>query len=130
MEETPPDTGLHLADASKQIAQRLLIICENRFELLMVEVQEERDRILGAVWLALGIVAFGLLTGITLTALIVVALWGHSPAIALLVLTAFYAAAAMLLCGRLLRLRHNWQTLEVTIEQLKKDRECLEKQMG
>ena len=42
-----------LATASKQLAQRLLTIGENRLELLTVEVQEERERLLHAfLWLS------------------------------------------------------------------------------
>ena len=52
--ETPSDTAPHLADASRRLAQRALVICENRIELLMLEVQEERERFLRAVLLALG----------------------------------------------------------------------------
>jgi uncharacterized membrane protein YqjE len=119
----------HLADASKRLAHRALVICENRFQLLMVEVEEERDRILSAIWLALGAAAFGLLAAIALTIVIAVALWHQSPVVALLVLTALYAGAAALLYARLARLQRDWQTLPNTIEQLRKDRECLEKQV-
>ena len=57
-----------LAAASKDFARRLLTIGENRLELLTVEVQEERERLLRAFLLALGVAAFGLLAGMTLTA--------------------------------------------------------------
>jgi uncharacterized membrane protein YqjE len=59
--QTPPDTGLHLADASRRVVQRALVICENRLELLMVEMQEERERVLRAIWLSLAAATFGLL---------------------------------------------------------------------
>ena len=52
-----------LAAASKECARRLLTIGENRLELLTVEVQEERERLLRAFLLALGVAAFGLLAG-------------------------------------------------------------------
>ena len=68
-----------LAATSKRFARRLLTIGENRLELLMVEVQEERERLLHAILLALGVAAFGLLAGITLTAAIVIWLWAYSP---------------------------------------------------
>ena len=44
-----------LAASSKHFARRLLTIGENRLELLMVEVQEERERLLRAILLALGV---------------------------------------------------------------------------
>src|ERR1700733_11976646 len=128
--ETPSDTMPHLADASKRLAQRTLVICENRIELLMVEVQEERERILRAIWLALGAAAFGLLAGVGLTAIIAVAFWQQSPVAALLILTVLYAVAAMVLYVRLIRLQRDWQTLPTTLDQLRKDRECLEKNLN
>lgn len=128
--ETPLDSIPHLADASKQVAQRALIICENRLELLMVEIQEERERVLRAIWLALGAATFGLLAGVALTAVIAVAFWQRSPVIALLILTVFYAIAAVFLYARLARLQRDWQTLPGTLDQLRKDRECLEKNLN
>jgi uncharacterized membrane protein YqjE len=110
-------------DAARQVAQRMLVIAENRFQLLMVEAQEERERIL----LALGAAAFGLLAGVVITILIAVALWDHSPVIALLVMAALYTLAAGIFYGRLVRLWRDWQTFPETLGQLKKDRECLEK---
>ena len=44
--ETPADNVPQLAETSKRLAQRALVICENRIELLLVEVQQERERIL------------------------------------------------------------------------------------
>lgn len=124
---TPSDNGLHLGGATQRIAQRMFVIVENRLQLLMVEAQEERERVLLAIWLALGAAAFGLLAGIALTIVIAVALWEHSPIIALLVLTLLYTGAAVFFYARLARLQRDWQMLPGTLEQLKKDRECLEK---
>ncbi|MEK7782229.1 MAG: phage holin family protein, partial [Verrucomicrobiota bacterium] len=116
-----------LAATSKHFARRLLTIGENRLELLTVEVQEERERLLHAILLALGVATFGLLTGITATALIVVLFWDYSPVLALLALTALYAAAGIYLYRQLTARLRNAQTLAATLEQLKKDRACLEK---
>jgi uncharacterized membrane protein YqjE len=128
--ETTSDNGTHLGDATKRLAQRALVICENRVELLMVEVQEERERFLRAVLLALGAAAFGLLAGVGLTAVIAVAFWQQSPVAALLILTALYSVAATVLYVRLTRLQRDWQTLPTTLDQLRKDRECLEKNLN
>jgi len=116
-----------LAASSKQFARRLLTIGENRLELFTVEVQEERERLLRAFLLALGVAAFGLLAGIALTALVVVLFWNVSPAAVLLVMTVLYGAAAAFLYVRLTRLLRDWQTLSATLDQLQKDRACLEK---
>ncbi len=125
--QTSSDNGLPLGDATSRIAQRLFVIVENRLQLLMVEAQEERERVLLAILLALCTAVFGLLAGVTLTVVIAVALWEHSHIIALLVLGVIYTIAAVVFYGRLFRLQRDWQTLPGTLEQLKKDRQCLEK---
>ena len=119
-----------LATTSKQFVRRLATIGENRLELLAVEVQEERERLLHACLLALGVAAFGLLAGITLTAAIVVLLWAWSPVAVLLILTGLYGIAGVCLHRRLTGLFRDWQTLSATLEQLRKDRVCLEKYLA
>jgi len=118
-----------LVETSKRIARRLLTIGENRFELLIVEVREERERLLRAILLALGAAAFGLLGGIALTGAIVVLLWELSRVAALLALTTFYGATAVCLYWRLTLLLRDWQNLPATLDQLRKDRACLERHL-
>jgi uncharacterized membrane protein YqjE len=127
--EPTPESAPDLASATKRISQRLFIIAENRLQLLIVEAQEERERILQAMCLAIATAAFGLLTGVTLTLAIVVVLWNHSPVLAVLVLAVIYLAAALAFYLRLVHMQKNWQTLPSTLEQLRKDRECLEKSL-
>ena len=116
-----------LAATSRHFARRLLAIGENRLELLTVEVQEERVRLLHAFLLALAVAAFGMLAGITLTVAVVVLMWERAPVGTLLILTGLYAAAAVTIYQRLARQLHDWQTLSASLDQLRKDRACLEK---
>lgn len=125
--EEPTVSFSQLATTSKHFVRRLATIGENRLELLAVEMQEERERLLRAFLLALGVAAFGLLAGVTLTAAIVVCLWAYSPLAALVILTGLYGAAGVFLYRRLTGLLRDWQTLSDTLEQLRRDRECLEK---
>ena len=125
--ETATDNFGQIGASSKQLARRLLIICENRLELLMVEVREERERLLHAILLALGVVGFVFLAGIALSGAIVVLLWHVSPVAVLLALTALYAAMAMYLYRRFTALQRDWKALPATLDQLRKDRACLEK---
>jgi uncharacterized membrane protein YqjE len=125
--ETATDSLGQMATASKQFARRLLTIGENRLELLAVEVQEERVRLLHAILLALGVAAFGLLAGVALTAAIVVWLWAWSPAAILLTLAILYGATGVCLHRHLNVLLRDWQNLPATLDQLRKDRACLEK---
>ena len=115
-----------LAATSKTFVRRLATSGENRLELLAVEMQEERERILRAFLLALGVAVFGLLAGLTLTALIVVLTWAWSPWVALMILTGLYGAAGIFLYRRFIGVMRNWQTLSASLDQLRKDRECLE----
>lgn len=118
-----------LAATLKRFARRAMTVGENRLELLMVEVQEERERLLHVILLALGVATFGLLAGIALTAALVVWLWKCSPVAVLLTVTGLYGLAAVLLYRRLTLLLRDWQTLSATLDQLRKDRACLEKSL-
>jgi uncharacterized membrane protein YqjE len=121
MESSASSAGQFVA-RSRRFARRLLTIGENRLELLLVEVQEERERLLRAILLALGVAAFGLLAAIALSGAIVVLLWPYSPVAILLTLTGLYGVAAVWLYRRLTRLLRNWQNLPATLDQLRKDR--------
>ena len=119
-----------IAAASKVVARRLLTIGENRLELLAVEMQEGRERLLRSFLMALGVAALGLLTGITLTAAVVVLLWESSHVAALLILSALYGMASVCLCRRLTAVLKGWETLSASMDQLRKDRACLEKMLA
>ena len=123
--QTAPFVG-----AAKRWVRRLLAVGENRLELLVVEMQEESERLVCMCFLAIGTAALGLLAAIGFSAAVVIALWDHSRLAALIVLTASYAIAALLLSWRLSVLWKNQQTLPETIGQLKKDRQCLEKTLS
>ena len=115
----------HLAATSKQMARRLLTLGENRLELLAVEIQEERERLMRGFLLALAVAVFGLLAALTLTAAIVLC-FPNSPVAVLLTLTVIYATAAIILYRRVLGLLRDGQAFAATLDQLRKDRQCLE----
>jgi uncharacterized membrane protein YqjE len=119
-----------LVDSSKHLVRRLSTIGENRLELLVVEVQEERERRLHAFFLALGAAAFGFLAVLALNIAIVIWLWNYSPVKVLLVMTGLYAVIAVYLYRRLTKLLREWKPFSATLDQLRKDRECLEKNLA
>jgi len=125
--ESSESSFSQLGTAAKQFLRRLATMGENRVELLTVEVQEERERVLHAFLLALGVAAFGLLAGATLTAAIAVLLWTYSPTAVLLAMAGLYGVAGAYLYSRLQSLLQNWQTFPASLKQIRKDRECLEK---
>jgi uncharacterized membrane protein YqjE len=116
-----------LAAASKQLTYRGLAIGATRIELLMVELEEERQRLLHAIHFALVAALFSLLAGITLTAAIVVWLWAKSPVAVLLILTVIYAATAAAFFRKLSGLLRDQHAFSASLQQLQKDRLCLEK---
>jgi uncharacterized membrane protein YqjE len=126
--ETAPETNSNLADATKRVGWRLLAMAHNRAELLMVEIQEERERAQLVIFAAAGIGVFGLLAGITITAAVACAAPDH-VLLTLSLLAAFYTGAAAFCYWILARLRREWETMPQTREQLRKDRECLEKKL-
>lgn len=127
--ETPPDTEIHLADTIKRIAWRLMAIVHNRTDLLMVEIQEERERARAMVILAAGAAFLGLLGAITLTAVIAIAAGPHYF-LALIIMTACYLGGALIFYLKLSHLQRDWELLSGTREQLEKDRACLEKELS
>jgi uncharacterized membrane protein YqjE len=119
------DPSITLGGAMKQFAHRLMAIGENRFQLLAVEVQEERNRLLDMVFLAVAIAALGMLVAFAWSAALVIYLWRFNPATTLFLLGAGYALIAAFLCRRLMMIRRHRHALEATLEQLRKDHECL-----
>ncbi len=124
--ETPSDNDSAWAGASKRVAHQVLLTCENRAALLLVELQEERERILRTIWFGLGAAICTLLACIAITAMLALAFWQQSPIAALLILTAFYLFGAVWFSALLVRIQRDWKTLPSTMDQLRKDREWLE----
>ena len=118
-----------ITDSSKRVGARLLAIAENRLELLTVEMQEERDRLILALLLALGLAVLGLLAALALSAALVVLFWAQSPLGVLLGLTALYAVVGVCVFSKLKHLLADWETLPATLAQLRKDRTCVEQML-
>ncbi len=115
-----------LASVAKRLVRRLLATGSNRLELLTLELQLERDRVLQMAVVALGMAALGLLTAICVSALIVVAFWTYSPWLGLLILSLLYATGAALCAARLNRLGRDCPFIPKSVEQWKKDHACVE----
>ena len=107
-----------------RVARIALAVLSNRTELLLVEAQEERQRLLGALLLVAVLVITGTLSLVVLTFTIVVVLWDYRVQ-TLVVLSVLYLSAATGAFFQLRRQLRGWQAFGGTIDELQKDRQWL-----
>lgn len=121
-QDTPSDWGPIL----KRFIRRLLALGENRLELLSLEVQEGRDRLIQDFLLALAVAGFAMIALLAGSAALVVVFWPYSTLSVLLGLMTVYGAVGVGLFLHLNRRLKAWQALSASLEQLRKDRQCLD----
>jgi uncharacterized membrane protein YqjE len=108
MEDTSTGPG-GLLTTGKRIARSIGDLVQTRLELFLVELKEERFRVLDALVL----MGLGAVCGLMVLVLILAMLYGLG------------AGAAFWTLRQRLR---NWNAFAATLEEMKKDRECLDKQ--
>lgn len=111
--------------AGAGLLESLLATAQNRVELLAVEVQEEKCRVVEAILCAAALAAFGMMSLTLVTFTLVVAFWESARVAVLIGLSGVYLLAA-LWAWRALRLRLRRRTaFSGTLHELTKDRACL-----
>ena len=115
-----------LLQSLRLLAATVLAILQNRFELLVVELQEERVRLFNALLLVAGVAALGCLTLATTTVTLLVMVWIKYRVAGLAAMSFLLLAAALVAYWRLRVRLKNWTPFSETLAELKKDRECLE----
>lgn len=110
-----------------RLVRRLLSLGENRLELLAVEVQEGRERLFMDLLLALAVAGFAFLALMAASAAFVVHFCASSPTAGLLGLVGFHGLSGGALFFRLHRRIRQWQALPDSLDQLRKDRQCLDR---
>jgi uncharacterized membrane protein YqjE len=108
----------------RTILARLLATFQTRSELLAVEWQEERNRLLELLLLAGGALLLGGLALLLLSITLILVFPEHARVYAAIALVLIYASGAGFLVSKIKRKLHEEPFLE-TVEQLKKDWECL-----
>lgn len=102
-------------------------LAQTRLELLLVEMQEERIRVVDALLLlAIGMVCAAMAL-VLLTFAVVLIFWEHRV-LALVLLTLLYGALATGAFCILRKRLADWNSFAASLNELKKDRECLDKQ--
>lgn len=124
--DTPGESRAGIFASLRRLLKTILAIVENRLELLLVELQEERWRFFGALLLAgavLILAAMTLLVG-TLT---LVAVCVEARRLDLLVVLMLVCLAATIVAFWRLHIRlKKWVPFSATLTELKKDKACLE----
>jgi len=126
MAETPQTENGIFAGVTR-LLQTLRDMAENRVELFLVELQEERVRLFDALFLlAVGVVC-ALMTLVVFTLTVVVIFWDTHRLLVLTLVTAAYAAGAGAALVKLRSRLQRWEAFSATLQQIKKDRSCFKK---
>ncbi len=115
-----------LLGSVKQMLLTASQLLESRVELFLLELKEERLRVLAALLLVLAGGICALMTLVLVTFTIVVVFWNEYRITVLVALTGAYAAGAAGAFVALRRRLRRWQAFSASLEQIKKDRACLE----
>jgi len=125
MSESSEGSGGVLS-AGKRILRSVSGLAHARFELFLVELKEERIRAVDALLLVLVAVICALMTLVLLTFTLVLVFWEHRVLV-LILLTSAYSLSAGGAIWTLRRRLRDWNAFAATLEELKKDRACLDK---
>jgi uncharacterized membrane protein YqjE len=121
-----PDSGGGMLETAKRFWSTFRNALENRVDLFLLELKEERIRVVDTVLLVAVIVVCAAMALVLVTFTLVVIFWDSHRLLALGVLSGLYAAGAGTSFWALRRHLRQWEFLKATREQLKKDRACLE----
>lgn len=108
----------------RRIVGALLGIVHTRLELLGIELSEEKDRLLAALFVGLAAMLFGTMALIAFTFLVAAAFWDSYRWQALAILCGVYLLIAVV-CGVIARQRLRSAPLmfQATLSELEKDRD-------
>jgi len=124
----PQNTPGGLLQSLKRLADGGLDLAQTRLELLSVELQIEKCRLVELLILAGVLVALGVMT-LTMVTFTLVFLFWESARVAVLILISLGYLCGTVLVGRALNRRLKQpSTFEGTIGEIKKDRACLKQE--
>jgi uncharacterized membrane protein YqjE len=104
----------------------VLAIAQNRLELLLVELQQERWRFFDALLLAGAVLILGGMTLMVATITLVVVCVDAKRLDLLVALTLLYLVATIVAVWRLRTRLKKWAPFSGTLAELKKDKACLD----
>ena len=125
MEEPGENTPGVFASLGR-LLKTVLAIAQNRLELLLVEVQEERWRFFNALLLAGVVLILALMTLMAATITIVVVCVKADRLDLVVALVLLYLAATIFSFWRLRTRLKKWAPFSATLAEIKKDKACLD----
>ena len=125
--EEPGDNPPSLFASMKRLWRTVLAIAQNRLELLLVELEEERLRAVEALFLTVAVAVLALMTLIVGSFALVILFWDDHRLAVLGTLGLVYLLATLGMWWRLRARLRTWQSFSATVAELKKDKAWLEK---
>ncbi len=122
----PGESSQGIFASLRRLLKTILAIVQNRLELLLVELQEERWRLFDTLLLA-GIVLILMLMTLMVPTVTIVVLCVKADRLGLLVVLMLLYLAATIVAFWRLRVRvKNWAPFSATLSEFKKDKACLD----
>jgi len=126
MGDTPPTEGGLLSSVSR-LFQTVRDTAENRLELFLTELKEERIRLFDALlWFGITVVC-ALMTLATLTFTLIIIFWDTHRWLVLGILIAAYATFMVVAFLKLSARLQRWESFSATMGEIKKDAACFTK---
>lgn len=126
MEDTGNEAGGLLASV-RRVVRSVTDLAHSRVELFLIELKEERIHVVNVLILVAASVVCAGMALLLMTISLVVIFW-EQRVLVILLLTALYAAGALATFLSLRQRLRKHRPFTATLEQFKKDRECLGKQ--
>jgi uncharacterized membrane protein YqjE len=127
MAATPPTEEGGLFSTATRLFKTVCDAVENRLELFLIELKEERLKLFAVLLLAAAGVVCLLMTLVMVTLTVVVIFWDTHRLLVLSLATAAYAGMAVAAFIALRVRLQRWQAFSATLDQIKKDRSCFGK---
>src|SRR5438034_476609 len=124
--DTTTESSPGLFSSVKRLLNTALGGVENRIELFLVELREERFRVFDVLLLGCAAAVLGFMALLTVTITLVVIFWDSARVPVLVVLSACYSLATIGVFWRLKVQLRNWSSFSATLYELKKVRACFE----
>ena len=112
----------------RRLINTVLAIAQNRLELFLVELREERWRLIHVLLLTGAVLIFAAMTLMVATITLVIICLEAKRVDLLVGLILLYLAATVICFWRLRVWLKNWAPFSATLDELKKDKACLDQQ--